>query len=308
MSIVIATYGREGVLCDTLRHLLAADLGPSEIIVVDQTPRHDPETMAYLESINDRIRYMRLERAGLPGARNVGWRAARGHIVLFLDDDVIPFPGLADAHRRAYDDPRVGGVAGRVITTGFPLLETPSVKSRLPGVGWLFFNYAQNVAGEVDSARGCNMSFRRSVLEEAGGFDERYGPSPCSREESDCCFRVRRRGHRIAFAPEAAVEHLMEASGGMRMAGVDSALDPGHHANNFYFVLRNVPWRHRPGTLLVMLIQEFRPGRVGRDARTWRETLRIVRLIAQGMREGWRRSREAAAIDRGHAAPGHRGG
>jgi GT2 family glycosyltransferase len=303
VSIVIATYGREGVLCDTLRHLLAVDLGPAEIIVVDQTPRHQPETTAYLESIAERIRLVRLDRPGLPRARNVGWRAARGSIVLYLDDDVIPLPGLVDGHRHAYDDPRVGGVAGRVITTGFPLPDTPSAKSRLPGVGWLFFNFAQTTAAEVDSARGCNMSFRRAVLAEVGGFDERYRSSPCSREESDCCFRVRRLGHRIVFAPEAAVEHLMQASGGTRTIGADTALSPEHHANNVCFFLRNVPWRHRPTTLLVLLIQEFRPGRVGRDRRSWRENLRIIRLLARGMREGWRRSRERAATDGADPTP-----
>ncbi len=293
LSLVVPTYGREQLLCNTLRHLLAMDLYGSEIIVVDQTPQHDAATREYLASIADRIRYLRSDTPNLPRARNLGWKSARGDVVLFVDDDVIPHPGLLEAHRRGYDDPEVGGVAGRVITTGIPLPEKPSVKSRLPGVGWLFFNFAQATPGEVMSARGCNMSFRREVIEEIGGFDESYTMSPSSREDSDFCFRTVRRGYRLVFEPKAALEHLMHREGGQRTVDRDPALSPAHHINNFYFFWKNIPWRHRPLTFLILLVQEFRPGRAGVRRRSWRANLQICRLFARGVWLGWRRARTA---------------
>jgi GT2 family glycosyltransferase len=290
ISIVIPTYRRERVLCDTLRALLAFDLSDCEIIVVDQTPEHEHGTREFLASIAGRITHLRLDQPNAPRARNVGVGAARGEIVLFLDDDVIPHPGLLDAHRRAYDDPTVAAVAGRVITIGIPLPATPSRKSRLPVLGWLFFNFAQTTPAEVATGRSCNMSVRRRALEEVGGFDERYAPTT-HREETDVCFRLRQRGHRLVFEPRAVVDHLLCGTGGQRSSGRDPALNPSHHVNNFYFVWKNVPWHHRPLVVPVLVIQELRPGRAGLARRSWRDNLRILRLIAQGMWTGRRLAR-----------------
>ncbi len=286
LSIVIPTYGRNEVLCQTLRALLALDLRGGEIIVVDQNVEHDPLTRDYLASIAHRIRHLH-EPPSLPRARNVGWKAAAGDVVLYLDDDVIPHEGLVESHRRAYDDSTVGGVAGRVRTIGFPAPESPAPRARWPAIGWLFFNLAQTAPAEVATARGCNMSFRRAVLEELGGFDERYAPSPY-RNESDFCFRVRRRGYRLVFVPCAAVDHLMHESGGVRAAGGDESLRPSHHVDNFRFFWTHIPWRHRPVTLLVFLAQEFLTRRARAARRGWRKKGRILWLFARGMWVGYR--------------------
>jgi GT2 family glycosyltransferase len=201
--------------------------------------------------------------------------------VLFLDDDVIPHASLLAGHRGPYADPTVGGVAGRVVTRGFPLPDDPSPRSRWPGVGWLFFNLAQTVPAEVATARGCNMSFRRSVLEELGGFDERFAPSPY-RNDSDLCFRLRRRGYRLVFEPAAAVDHLQDAQGGVRTGRPDEALSLSHHVDNFRFFWEHVPWRHRPLTVLVFLAQEFATRRARALGRSWRDQLRVLGLFARG--------------------------
>ena len=55
LSVVIPTYARGQVLCDTLRALLAMDLERCEVIVIDQNVAHEPATRDYLASIADRI-------------------------------------------------------------------------------------------------------------------------------------------------------------------------------------------------------------------------------------------------------------
>ncbi len=297
LSVVIPTYGRQRILRDTLEALLALDLTGCEVLVVDQNAAHDEATGAYLARVADRIRWLRLSPPGLPRARNAGWRAAAGEIVLYLDDDVLPHPGLVEGHRRPYADPAVGGVAGRVVTRGYPLPEHPSPRNRWPGVGWLFFNLAQTAPAEVATARGCNMSFRRSVLAELGGFDERYAPSPY-RNESDLCFRLRRRGYRLRFEPLAAVDHLQHEAGGVRAGGREESLSPSHHVDNFRFFWTHVPWRHRPLTLLVLLAQEFCTRRARAARRPWRVQLRILALMARG---AW-----TALVERRSPAPAPR--
>jgi GT2 family glycosyltransferase len=292
VSVVVSTYRREPLLCAMLGRLLEALPEDTEILVVDQTPEPGPALRALLAAAGERIRYLRQAEPSLPRARNAGWRAARGEIVLYLDDDVIPSLGLLEAHRAAYRAPDVGGVAGRVITRGAPLPERPAWKSRLPGVGWLFFNFAQTAACDVWTARGCHMSFRRALLEALGGFDERYVQGPAFREETDLCFRLRRRGLRLAFEPSAVVEHLMHEEGGERTVHRDAAMSPTYHANGFYFFWKNVPVRHRPLTFLVLLIQEMRR-RPHRPPRTLRERGRVLGLFLRGALEGWRRARGA---------------
>ncbi len=293
ISVVIPTYRRESVLCDTLRRLLALVPPGGEIIVVDQTPEPAGAVAALVAEAAGRIAYLRLDAPNLPRARNVGWRAASAEIVVYLDDDVIVHDGLLEVHRAAFQAPTVGGVAGRVLTRGFPLPDRPAWKSHLPSIGWLFFNFAQTRPCEVWTARGCHMSFRRTVLDALGGFDERYLPWPASREETDLCFRLRRAGWRLVFEPRATVEHLMHETGGERVQHRDSALSPMHHANALYFVWKNVPAHQRPLLLLVLLIQELRRQPVGRGRRSWADRGRVLRLFLRGVVEGRRRARAA---------------
>ena len=123
VSVVIASYKREQMLCQTLDRLLQQTYRDYEIIVVDQTLDHLPETQEYLDRLrsDSLIRYY-LQRPSLPEARNTGVRKARGDIVIFLDDDVIPDPDLIGHHARTYEEPAVGGVAGQRIIPG---LEEP---------------------------------------------------------------------------------------------------------------------------------------------------------------------------------------
>src|SRR3954454_13764326 len=45
-----------------------------------------------------RLRVMRSETPGASAARNIGWKAARSPLVLFLGDDILPEPGLLTGH------------------------------------------------------------------------------------------------------------------------------------------------------------------------------------------------------------------
>jgi GT2 family glycosyltransferase len=84
----------------------------------------------------------------------------------------------------------------------------------LPGSG--YWTLCDNLAGLADfmewSPAGerahlpsLNFSIRRALFEEVGGFDERF-TRPAG-EDTDLCFRLRRRGHRLLFEPRARVTH-----------------------------------------------------------------------------------------------------
>jgi histidinol-phosphate phosphatase family protein len=123
------------------------------------------------------------EGEGPAATRNRGWRGAEAEWVVFLDDDVLP---ERDWLKRLAADlaapAHVGGSEGRI--------RVPIPPRRRPT------DWERNVKG-LESARyaTADMAYRRSVLAEVGGFDERF-PS-AYREDADLALRVLRAGHRI---------------------------------------------------------------------------------------------------------------
>jgi GT2 family glycosyltransferase len=98
VSVVVPTFERREQLLRTLAPL-RRDPGPDEIVVVVDGGRDGSlESVEALASEDDRFTPLFVENRGLVLARVVGAERARGDIVLFLDDDVIPSFGLAGGH------------------------------------------------------------------------------------------------------------------------------------------------------------------------------------------------------------------
>jgi hypothetical protein len=57
---------------------------------------------------------------------------------------------------------------------------------------------------EAEHIPGCNMAFRREVLEAIGGFDPQFRAAG---DDVDVCWRMREHGFRIGFTPAAVVWH-----------------------------------------------------------------------------------------------------
>lgn len=224
LSVIIPTYGRETVLCDTLADVLRQDYPRVEILVVDQTPTHEPETQRYLDELVDQqaIRLFKVDWASLPGARNYGVRRSHGELILFLDDDVQLPAGYFAAHVQTFQErPDVGAVAGRVFDR-MKLADDPNSvidflppEAMDPGLAWYHIDLVHTTQPQqVLTARGCNMAFRRELFERYGlRFDERFRGSAV-REESDFCLHIRQTRYIIWYNPEAKLVHLGEESGG----------------------------------------------------------------------------------------------
>lgn len=228
VSIVVPTYRREEPLVGTVRALLALAPPPLEILVVDQTPRHAPATTEALGAWEraGAIRTLRPERASIPGAMNLGLRAAAGEVVLFVDDDVEPARDLVAAHARAHAGVGVAIVAGQVLEPG----QSPEP---LDGAR---FAFRSSVPQEVDEFVGCNVSVRRATALALGGFDENF-VAVAYRFEAEFAERARRAGHRVLFEPAASLLHLRAPAGGVRAYGDHRrTLRPSHAVGEYYFL------------------------------------------------------------------------
>lgn len=204
-SIVICTRQRPQDLAACLEAIAAEIAAGREVIVVDNGP--DAETRAAAEAAN--VRYVVEPRPGLSRARNAGVIAATGDVVIFVDDDVRPEPGWADALMCRFDADHVGLVCGLVLPDK---LETPAqigfeYELGFGGMGLLplrfdgEFRAAWRKGVPVwDIGAGANMAIRRRRVIELGGFDERIGPGAAGGCGDDSEF-----WHRLIFAGDSAI-------------------------------------------------------------------------------------------------------
>jgi glycosyltransferase involved in cell wall biosynthesis len=157
LTVVIPTYGRDEPLVNTIRSVLAQDCRDFDLIVVDQTLKHDDATTKFLRATTDpRFHYVVVQPPSLPAARNYGIEKAKGDIVVFIDDDVTLAAGFLEAHRGAYEDLNVFGVAGRVTgPTDPPAQKLYRLNVLGRGVG--SFNY--HTAETAFSARAATCRF-----------------------------------------------------------------------------------------------------------------------------------------------------
>lgn len=252
ISVVIPTYRREKLLQDSILDVLKQDYPHFEVLVVDQTQTHEPETQAFLADMaaSGKIQLFSLDWASLPGARNYAVRRSSGEIILFIDDDVQLTPGFLAAHAKNYvENPEIGAVAGRVFdrmklgdSGGELEIEYLPPEAMDPGIAWYHIDLVHTIKPQqVLTARGCNMSFRREVFTKYGiKFDERFRGSAV-REESDFCLRFRQTGYKIWYDPEAYLVHLGEETGGchdISMRSLQYQLTFYH--NHFLLGLKNL--------------------------------------------------------------------
>jgi GT2 family glycosyltransferase len=147
-------------------------------------------------------------------------------------------------------------VAGRIVEA----VERPG-RQRVPGRvgklrkinGRLTRNFDAKFPIDVDHVPGGNMSFRRDLLHELGGFDERFGGTAYL-EETDVSVRVRRLGYRVCFQPAASLIHLRAPAGGCREEELGRRLYWYSH-NYVLFTLKNLPAVFWPTVLAERLVK-----------------------------------------------------
>ena len=195
VSVVVASQARETRL-RTLLDALAEQTLRAERREVVVAHTYDAAAAGRLFAERD-VREVRVDpaRARPSVQREAGWRAARGELVAFTDDDCRPRPDwleqlVAVARRRPGD-----------IVQGATHPDPRDVHH---------FQHAHFSALAVeppaDTMQTCNILYPRALLERVGGFDERA----VTGEDIDLGWRARATGAALAPAPDAVVYHAIE--------------------------------------------------------------------------------------------------
>lgn len=146
------------------------------------------------------------EDRGLSQARNVGAEQADGDIVVFTDDDIVADKDWIAEVVHIYEETDAVGVGGSVSPIWPSACPWYLPNEFLWLVGAMHDNFGGDEPQPVRNTFGCNISFRRDVFLDHGGFDEELGKNgtPLQGEESDLCSRI---DGAFWYNPDAHVEH-----------------------------------------------------------------------------------------------------
>ena len=279
-SVVICTYARPEVVKRLLLELNGQRYQDFEVLLVCQGDKGD------LERIKDSIkniyplRYYYEASPNLPRARNIGVKEAHGEVIIFLDDDTKPDNNLIGAHLANYTDSTIGMVGGKVFGEKH---ERDVSDSKIGKVrrfdGFAYGGFYKDIRCQVMHARGVNMSVRKEIALEIGGFDERF-EGTAEYEDADFCLRVLKKGYKIVFDPTAVIEHFLLAFGGCRVVSREEQVYWLYRNHSLMF-LNNFNKLFYP-----ILIAEYIFRIILRGLR-WRNP-RIMGSAFQGIYAGWK--------------------
>jgi GT2 family glycosyltransferase len=195
ISVVVALHNAASTLEDCLSSLEQLRYPNYEVIVVNDGSTD--ESAAIIERFP--FRSITTENSGVSASRNRGWQAATGEIVAYIDSDARADPDWLSYLANVFLGSDVAAVGG----------PNPVPKED----GWIAQCVYRSPGGPTqvmfddvfaEHVPGCNMAFRRDVLEQIGGFDPIFRHAG---DDVDACWRILERNWQIGFSPSAVVWH-----------------------------------------------------------------------------------------------------
>ena len=195
ISFYIPVFNGKDSIDLAIVSVMEQTLRPTEIIVIDDASTDGTRDVILRHNVNP---VLLDENRGLGHARNMGWRTATGEIVASCDADVVLDAGWTQAVLREFDDPKVAGAGGKLTDVGNDIT-----------CAWRRTHMAQHWGDErIVNPRflfGANTAFRKSVLEEVGGYNESFRTN---NEDVDICERILKKGYTLVYTPAAQADHI----------------------------------------------------------------------------------------------------
>jgi glycosyltransferase involved in cell wall biosynthesis len=202
ISLIIPSVTRTKEVIRLFESLVGQTCTDFEVILVDQNA--DDRLVSVCKTFSERlhIAHLRCELVSAAEARNRGFGASTGEIVLWPDDDSWLPQRLLQRIMEYFDSqPHYSGLIGTLIDE----------QSR-PHTRWMLKN--DRDAQMIDAfTRGAEpvLFFRRDVVTALGGFDHSLGTGAHTRwgagEGTDLCVRALLTAHRLCVAPSLQVHH-----------------------------------------------------------------------------------------------------
>jgi glycosyltransferase involved in cell wall biosynthesis len=222
ISVVLCTYNREKYLPYVLDSIIKQTLDTSkfEVILINNNSPGNTKEIAENFKINfPEIDFLYFEEyaQGLSFARNLGIKKAKYELITFIDDDAFLKEDFLEKTIKAfYYSNKIIAIGGKILLsyeTIIPNWENKYLNSLLG-----YFNPSET-SFNFDSSnypRGSNMTFKRVIFSEIGGFNTslgRIGSSLIGGEEKELFDRIYRlKKYEIKYIPDAIVFHTVPES------------------------------------------------------------------------------------------------
>jgi len=202
VSIVMITLGRYAYITTVIDQLLAQNIPPIEIIIVDATPKNAriQDVLSAYQNSSVPVRIIYSETIGQCTQRNIAIKEAKGEYILFVDDDMDEIP---EDHLQKHLSNLL--VFQADVSCGMPdEVNALPVNRNLPPC-----------VSDVFPTNDCLV--KRSVLERSGLFDERMDRGQS--EDHELGTRIFLSGALMIKDAVIRCLHLRASSGGLRTHG-----------------------------------------------------------------------------------------
>jgi len=235
ISVVIPNYNGRKLLEKNLGKVIK-ESDDAQIIVVDDASTDD--SVSFLKKNYPTVTTIVKEKnSGFSSTVNLGFKNARGDLVVLLNSDVYPQKNYLTHLLPYFKDPSVFAV-------GMLHQSIEGNKKVLRGRGLAEFKqgFLVHRRGEVDKndtfwVNGGAAIFRKSIWNVLSGLREIYDPFYW--EDIDLSWRARQKGYKIYFEPKSAVVHT-QAKGAIRSKYRLSQIKTIAYRNQFLFVWMNL--------------------------------------------------------------------
>ena len=212
LSIVIINWNTPALLLQCLDSVYnTKSRFDFEVIVVDNGSSDD--SVFLVETRYPAVKLIKNDKnLGFARANNQGLEIGKGRYFLLLNSDTIILPDAIDALIQAADcDPRVGVIGPKLLNMDGSLQKSwasfPSFLSELVGRNFRAWKPVAEIPDtfEVDWIMGACMLVRAETIQDVGKMDEDYF---FYSEETDWCFRIKKKNWKIWYLANAQIHHL----------------------------------------------------------------------------------------------------
>ena len=300
ISVVVPTLDRPDSLERCIAALVAQDFERHRFEVVVADAKGDARVRqivgrwAMLTHGAPLLRYVDATEAhGPAGARNAGWRAAKGEVIAFTNDEAVPHADWLSKGWKAMQSGAIAasGVVESPIEGIAPEVELDPKRAKEPAIA------------------AANCFVQRQSLRALGGFDERFASA--WDDARDLQFTLAKLSGEVVSAPDAVVDRPMHRGGWdatlhqYRKMAYDALLFKKHRDLYRERVRRSAPWNYYfiDAALLAVIA-----GAIGRmPLLAWAGlvvwSVLTVELCFRRLREGPRRGHVTEIIATSFAIP-----
>lgn len=214
ISLVICSYNRQKFIGGALKSLLSQTLSNDrfEIVIVNNNSTDNTERIVK-DFINENPQlnytYVVEKTQGLSAARNRGIKESKSPLITFMDDDGEATQEFLEVIVDYMDtNPQVSGIGGKVL----PIYESEEPKWLNPWLGGMLtiidFGEKEFIFKGKKYPAGCNMTYRKELLEQVGGFNEKL---QWRVDDKYIYYEIQKVNRNIMYLPKAVVYHNIDA-------------------------------------------------------------------------------------------------